>query len=221
MKQVAIVGLSPSTHDDAPYVDPAWETWGLPWDNGKFPYFDRLFDVHPLECIKEAIPSFYQPCYLERLRELDAPLYMQKSYKEIPNAIAYPLSEVSALVGDYYNSTIAYMLGLAIYEEYEKIALWGVDLIGQGGWGHADEYMDERPNVEYLLGFARGKGIDVWTPESCPLLKFAGRFPLGKVIPHYGKRYGYLKAPNDFSYITAPPPDWKGHSKPPEYRKWQ
>ena len=177
MKQVAIVGLSPSTHDDAPYVDPAWETWGLPWDNGKFPYFDRLFDVHPLECIKEAIPSFYQPCYLERLRELDAPLYMQKSYKEIPNAIAYPLSEVSALVGDYYNSTIAYMLGLAIYEEYEKIALWGVDLIGQGGWGHADEYMDERPNVEYLLGFARGKGIDVWTPESCPLLKFAGRFP--------------------------------------------
>ena len=221
MKQVAIVGLSPSTHDDAPYTDPAWETWGLPWDNGRFPYFDRLFDIHPLECIKEAIPSFYQPNYLDRLKNLDVPLYMQEAYDEIPNATEYPLDEVSSLIGDYYNSTIAYMLGLAIYEGYEKIALWGVDLIGQGGWGHADEYMDERPNVEYLLGFARGKGIEVWTPDECPLLKFGGRFPLGNVVPHYGKRYGFLKEPNDFSYITPTPSNWKGHSRPPEYRKWQ
>lgn len=99
MKQVAIVGLSPSTHDDAPYEDPEWETWGLPWDNGRYPYFDRLFDVHPLECIKEAIPSFYQPDYLDRLRNLDVPLYMQQAYDEIPNATAYPLDDVSALVG--------------------------------------------------------------------------------------------------------------------------
>ena len=95
---------------------------------------------------------------------------MQEAYDEIPNSTEYPLGAVSELVGDYYNSSIAYMLGLAIYEGYDKIALWGVDLIGQGGWGHADEYMDERPNVEYLLGFARGKGIDVWLPEVCPLL---------------------------------------------------
>ena len=122
MKQVAIVGLSPSTHDDAPYTDPDWEVWGLPWDNGRFPYFDRLFDVHPLECIKEAIPSFYPPNYLDRLRELDVPLYMQEAYDEIPNSTEYPLGSVSELVGDYYNSSIAYMLGLAIYEGYDKIA---------------------------------------------------------------------------------------------------
>jgi len=192
MRQVAIVGLAPSTHDDAPYEDPDWEVWGLPWDNDRYPYFDRLFDIHPLECIREAIPSFYPPGYEVRLKELDAPLYMQQDYHDIPNAIEYPLEAVSDLVGDYYNSSIAYMLGLAIFEEVDKIGVWGVDMDGPGEPGHANEYRDERPNCEYLLGFARAKGIEIYLPEKCPLLKFGGEFPLGTVIPNYGHRYGYL-----------------------------
>ena len=111
---------------------------------------------------------------------------------DIPNAIEYPLQEVSDLVGDYYNSSIAYMLALAIFEEYDKIGIWGVDMIGQGEPGHADEYRDERPNCEYLIGFAKAKGIEIYLPDECPLLKFSGRFPLGTVIPNYGHRYGYL-----------------------------
>ena len=192
MRQVAIVGLAESTHDDAPYEDPDWEVWGLPWDEERWPYFDRLFDIHPLECIREATPSFYRRGYEDRLRELEYPLYMQEGYIDIPNAIEYPLQEVSALVGDYYNSSIAYMLALAIFEEYDKIGLWGVDMIGRGEMGHADEYADERPNCEYLLGFAKAKGIEIYLPDECPLLKFGGRFPLGTVIPNYGHRYGYL-----------------------------
>tara|TARA_Y100000310_G_scaffold216045_1_gene217006 strand:+ start:67 stop:654 length:588 start_codon:yes stop_codon:yes gene_type:complete len=192
MKQVAVVGLSPSTHDAAPYEDPDWEVWGLPWDNDRYPYFDRLFDIHPLECIREATPSFYPPRYEDRLRELDAPLYMQQAYEDIPNAIAYPLDEVSSVVGDYYNSSIAYMLAMAIVENVGKIGLWGVDMSGPGEPGHADEYRDERPNCEYLLGFAKAKGTEIYLPDECPLLKFGGSFPLGNVIPNYGNRYGYL-----------------------------
>ena len=192
MRQIAVVGLAPSTHDDAPYEDPDWEVWGLPWDNDRYPYFDRLFDIHPLECIREATPSFYQPGYEDRLRELDAPLYMQQAYPDIPNAIEYPLGAVSDLVGDYYNSSIAYMLGLAIFEGADKIGVWGVDMDGPGEPGHANEYRDERPNCEYLLGFAKAKGIEIYLPEKCPLLKFGGEFPLGTVIPNYGHRYGYL-----------------------------
>ena len=192
MRQIAVVGLAPSTHDDAPYEDPDWEVWGLPWDNERYPYFDRLFDIHPLECIREATPSFYYPGYEDRLRELGAPLYMQQAYPDIPNAIEYPLKVVSNLVGDYYNSSIAYMLGLAIFEYPDKIGVWGVDMDGPGEPGHANEYRDERPNCEYLLGFAKAKGIEIYLPEKCPLLKFGGKFPLGTVIPNYGHRYGYL-----------------------------
>jgi len=192
MRQIAIVGLAPSTHDDAPYEDPDWEVWGLPWDNERYPYFDRLFDIHPLECIREATPSFYQPGYEDRLRELGVPLYMQQAYPDIPNAIEYPLKVVSNLVGDYYNSSIAYMLGLAIFEYADKIGIWGVDMDGPGKPGHADEYRDERPNCEYLLGFAKAKGIEIYLPEKCPLLKFGGEFPLGIITPNYGHPYGYL-----------------------------
>ena len=129
MRQVAIVGLAPSTHDDAPYEAPDWEVRGLPWDEERWPYFDRLFDIHPLECIRKATPSFYRDGYEERLRELENPLYMQEDYVDIPNAIEYPLSEVSNLVGDYYNSSIAYMLALAIFEEYDKIGIWALTWI--------------------------------------------------------------------------------------------
>ena len=197
-KQVAIVGLAPSTHDAAPYNSPFWEMWGLPWDEGKYPHYDRLFDIHPLECIKAATPSFYRQGYEDRLRGLEGKLYMQQAYEEIPNAIEYPLDKGSMLVGDYFNSSIAYMLGLAIYEKYDRIGLWGVDMKEKGEWGHANEYRDERPNCEYLLGFAKGKGIEIHLPHESPLLKFSGEFPLGTVIPHYGVRYGFLS--DGFSY---------------------
>ena len=203
MRQVAIVGLAKSTHDDAPYEDPDWEVWGLPWDEEKWTYFDRLFDIHPLDCIRKATPSFYRDGYEDRLRELERPLYMQEDYVDIPNAIEYPLQEVSDLVGDYYNSSIAYMLALAIFEQVDKIGIWGVDMADHGEPGHADEYMYERPNCEYLLGFAKAKGIEIYLPEKCPLLKFSGQFPLGTVIPIYVKRYGYLSSPYSYYQIAG------------------
>tara|TARA_Y100000310_G_scaffold180719_1_gene180646 strand:- start:1101 stop:1688 length:588 start_codon:yes stop_codon:yes gene_type:complete len=193
VRQVAVVGLAPSTHDEAPYADPHWEMWGLPWDEEGWPYFDRLLDIHPLECIREATPSFYRRGYEDRLRELEAPLYMQEAYPDIPNALEYPLQEVSSVVGDYYNSSIAYLLGMAIAEKVDKIGLWGVDMNSKGAAGHANEYRDERPNCEYMLGFAHARGIETYLPDACPLLKFNGEFPLGKVIPKYGHRYGYLE----------------------------
>ena len=135
------------------------------------------------------------------MRDLEGKLYMQQAYEDIPNAIEYPLEQVSMLIGDYYNSSIAYMLGLAIYEKYDRIGLWGVDMKESGDWGHANEYRDERPNCEYLLGFAKGRGIEIYLPPDCPLLKFNGEFPLGTVIPHYGVRYGFLS--DGFSYQEA------------------
>jgi len=195
MRKIAIIGLADSTHSDAPYRDPDWEIWGLAWDEGAWPFFDRHFDIHPLECIRQATPSFYRDGYEERLREVseELPLFMQEAYPDIPNALRYPLEDVSALVGDYYNSTVAYMIAMAIYEEVDQIGLWGIDMNSKGSPGHANEYRDERPNCEYLLGFAKAKGIDIYLPDKCPLLKFQGEFPLGCITPDYGHRYGWLK----------------------------
>ena len=54
--QVAIVGLAPSTHDQAPFEDPEWETWGLAQDNESYPYLGRAFEMHPLPFIREVKP---------------------------------------------------------------------------------------------------------------------------------------------------------------------
>lgn len=65
----------------------------------------------------------------------------------------------------YLSSSIAYELALAIYEGFEEIHLYGVDLVTDA------EYAWQKPGVEYLLGFALGKGIRVVLPVNCPLLR--------------------------------------------------
>jgi hypothetical protein len=180
MRQIAIVGLADSTHDKAPYKDSSWELWGLTLDHEKCFYFDKAFQMHPLSFINNTSFSSEDE---RSLRELDIPIYMQESYSEIPNAVAYPLEGVINLVGDYFNSSIAYMLGLAILENVDRIGIWGVDMIAD------DEFAYQRPNAEYLIGFAKGRGIDVFVPGESSLLTFG----VGDQVlaDDWSGRYGY------------------------------
>ena len=142
--KVAIVGLGPS-HDDVPWKE--WETWGLPWDAWS-PRYDALFEMHDRSLFETRSGS-----YTDDLITSNIPTYMQKKHGDIPMSREYPLRKVSALVGDYYGSSIAYMIALAIYLDYSEIGLWGVEL--------SNDYDHQRPNLEYLLGFAKGRGIKV------------------------------------------------------------
>ena len=180
MRQVAIIGLAPSTHDDAPYKDPSWELWGLTIDVEKCFYFDRMFQMHPLSFLNSSRNS---KIHEDSLKEFDIPIYMQESYSEIPNSIAYPLDDVISIVGDYFSSSIAYMIGLAILEKVDRIGMWGVDMSAD------DEHEYQRPNAEYLLGFAKGRGIDVFVPEESPLLTFG--FGDQVLADDWKGRYGY------------------------------
>jgi hypothetical protein len=178
MRQIAIIGLADSTHNDAPYKDPSWELWGLAIDQEKCFYLDRAFQIHPLSFIRTRGEDE------DRLRELDIPLYMQEAYPDIPNSIAYPLNDVMAIVGDYFNSTVAYMLGLAILEKVDRIGIWGVDMTAD------DEFEYQRPNAEYLIGFAKGMGIDVFIPADSSLLTFGVKGG-GVHTKNWNGRYGY------------------------------
>ena len=204
--QIAIVGLSPSTHEDAPWGDDEWEIWGLPWDS-MWELIDIHFEIHALELLKDS--TILPPRYFDRLNSLST-LYMQKEYSDVPNAMAYPLAEVINTLGvDYFNSSISYMLGLAIHRIksyryrdtplYEsKIGLWGVDMddieaLDPNDPSYKTEYKYQRPNLEYLIGFARGLGIEVYIPEQSSLCKFNGEgVPFGPLFPNYPQRYGFL-----------------------------
>lgn len=188
VKQVAIVGLSP-THDDAPFYDLDWDKWGLPWDDGYWVHYNRLFEMHDIDLLRKP-ESYRKQGYIEWLKDEVAPatpVYMQDKYFD--GAVAYPVTQVAHTIGkDYFNSSIAYMIALAIHENYDRIGIWGCDLTDD------EEYAYQRPNAEYLIGLARGKGIDVYIPEESYLTRFSSKgIKLGSMEPHYPSRYGFLK----------------------------
>lgn len=184
--KVAIVGLSRSTHEQAPWDNHDWQIWGLPWDEGYWPRMSRLFEMHDIKLLRSA-QSKRPDGYMGRLRhEIDVPLYMQDKY--FLNATRFPFEEVAETIGKpYWNSSIAYALSLAIHEKAEEIAIYGVDMAAE------EEFFYQRPNIEYLIGLAVGKGIKVTIPEASPLCKFnAFGVRYYDSFPVYAGRYGYL-----------------------------
>lgn len=180
--KVAIIGLSATTHDLAPWHDPEWQKWGLPWD-AYYARMDRLFEMHDMRLLVGE-HSKRKPGYFQLLEECGVPLYMQEQWN---NALRYPFKEVAQTTGYYWNSSIAYAMALAIHEGAEEIAIYGVDMKAD------DEYGYQKPNMEYLVGLARGKGIKVHIPDESPLCKFnAYGIRFYNHVPTYHKRYGWL-----------------------------
>jgi len=116
------------------------------------------------------------------LRMAKVPVVMLERHEDIPTSVRYPMEDVLALVGKatgkstpYLESSIAYMLAQAILElkPGDRVGIWGVDL-------HCDsEYGFQRPNLEYLMGLARGKGIKVYIPPQSALLTHQMGVPYG------------------------------------------
>jgi len=177
--KVAIIGLSPSTHDQAPWYDQEWEKWGLPWDHA-WPLMDRLFEMHDIRLL-ESEHSKRPRGYIDRLKESYVPLYMQEEY--FPSATQYPFE-----IARYYNSSVSYAMALAIYEGAEEIGLWGIDM------ADGEEYTYQRANMEYLIGRAEGQGITVHIPKESHLCRFAGEgIKFYNHNPVYVDRYGWLR----------------------------
>lgn len=68
----------------------------------------------------------------------------------------YPLqSIISKFNSRFFTNSISYMIAFALYEGFEKISLYGVDM------DSGSEYEFERPSVSYWIGFARGLSVEV------------------------------------------------------------
>lgn len=158
--------------DSAKEAPEGVERWGMPWHPELWVTLDRFFEIHDMELGD----SWFTDDYIEKLKSIDAPLYMNKAYFD--NATAYPLDEVVSATGDYFESTISYMLALAIYEGYKDIGIYGVSM------NAGEEYAHQRPNLEYLIGLARGKGISVTIPHG-PVNKYSHHCDI------YPRRYGW------------------------------
>jgi hypothetical protein len=182
-KRVAIVGFSTATRHLTPFDDFEYEIWGLNQLYRHLPRADRWFDIHE-NWDEHVIEGTDHAAWI---KNSEIPVYMKDFLPDAPQSLRFPIEHTMRyfsqdILGkadfDYYTSTIAYMLALAIYEKFETIAIYGVDLV------IGTEYFHQKACVEYYLGVAAGKGIQIIVPEESALLK-----------QEY--RYGWEKASKD------------------------
>ncbi len=168
-KTVAIIGFANSTRDLAPWDDERVECWTLnrahqePWCKR----ITRHFQIHGIGYLKRCMGHSKgdREHYEWLCAEHDFPLYTQAKYSEFKSCIPFPIDEARKRFGNFYTSTMAYMMALAIMEGFERIEIYGFEMESD------TEYRYQRDSAEYFIGFAVGLGIEVYLPPQCSLLK--------------------------------------------------
>lgn len=132
VKELILLGTEPSSVE-CPYDH---EVWGV---NRVYKFAKRIDRLFCIGSVDE----------LEDIREYQAELGF-----DIVDTSNYPIYKVmDYFQTDYFSDTVCYMMALALIEGYERIYLYGVDMLG--------EYAVERNGVEYWVGRAIGKGAQV------------------------------------------------------------
>lgn len=166
IRKVAIVGGGP-TRVYAPYHDKSWDIWAFSSRDYKYPRITRWFEIHAPTDLRQQLAgrkpgrrTFAE--YVNFMRRLKCPVYMQKAFKHIPNSVRFPVEWVLEEFGRCFTSTASYMVALAILEGYDVIGLWGVNPKGR-------EYGRQRGALEYLFSIAKQRGIRLCFPKGVSL----------------------------------------------------
>jgi hypothetical protein len=191
--KVALVGTAPSSRMLAPYHDKSWSIWGCsPGNMNTLPRVDLWFELHSNLLWPEH--EQYGKPYIEWLKAQTFPVYMQSHWPMadgqrvdtktiIPNAVAFPRDELVAEFGDeFFTSSFAWQMALAIRMGASEIALFGIDMASR------DEYIRQRPGFYYFKREAIKRGIKVSAPhesdimQSPPLYAYVDSTPFGRKI---------------------------------------
>ena len=187
-KRIAIVGTAPSWKA-CPWDDPGLLIWGL---NDAYvlnlPRVDAWWEMHPLDHMhfrkmdqrvihEQDVPAGYYVRPEGHLQQLQAmattiPVYLQAEPPQgwPVNARRFDIERAVAEFGDYFASGPAYMVAQAIWDGAEEIQVWGIHLETEA------EYREQRPNFEFMLGIAKGRGIRIVMAPQSPVLKHGFRY---------------------------------------------
>ena len=181
--KVCIVGHAGTTRAAAPYDDPSFEFWGcnelamqpdIASIGGRF---DLWWNIHPRAEI--------EPDHIEWVKSCGKPTFMVEQYTDIPTAVRFPHETVEqSFPRHYWTSTIAWQVAYALVMEYTEIHIYGVEMTCESERGEPSEYGYQRSCLEYWLGLAEGRGVQVVLPERCETLRTVT-----------GWRYGYDQPP--------------------------
>lgn len=146
------------------------EIWGINALGDLF-QCDRVFhmdDVRVQEIRAQADPTSNIAAMLEWLKKHPGPVYTSQKHPDYPGLVEYPLAAVLNTCDgqQYMNSTAAHAIAFAIHLGVKKIMCFGMDFTLPNSY-HAEQ---GRACVEFWLGFARARGIEIRVPKESSLL---------------------------------------------------
>ena len=214
-RKVAILGYAEETRDLVFQLPEDVEIWGInaahffiyaskpdgtitPRTKAKA---TNWFQLHPRDWqnAKGEMTGFFgRPKeHIDFLSKFDGTVWLQKEDKEIPNGKAYPLAEIVKESGrQYFTSTFAYQAGLAWYQHVieknpiDTLYIYGVNL------SSIDEYIHQKPCVEYWCGRLQQAGVKIVVPDGSSILKgdlYAFSGAGGELSDHAFDRLQYWK----------------------------
>jgi len=89
---------------------------------------------------------------IKEINRLGIPVITREKHKLFPTAIPFPYDKMPV---QYFSNSIAYMIAYAVHRGATEIEMYGVALLLE------HEYSDQRPCIEFWIGYAIGKGIKV------------------------------------------------------------
>lgn len=175
-KHIAILGLGPSLDQyvditkrlggRSRFCDEVWAINAL----GNVLDCDLVFhmdDIRVQEVRAKAAPTSNIAAMVKWLKTSRVPVMTSRKHPDYPATIDFPLEDVLNHLGhDYFNSTAAYAVAFAIHIGAGRISLFGVDFT----YPNSHDAEKGRGCVEYWLGQARARGIDLRLPKTTSLM---------------------------------------------------
>lgn len=195
--KVAIVGTAPSSKMLAPYGDDSWQIWACSAGNmNQLPRVNIWFEMHAIaEMMAPENRAMAEPFFAWLKEKSDAENFQVVMLEAgtavggivntfVPKAIPYPRDEMIRLFGrNWFTSSVAYMMALAIARGAEEIGLFGVDMAAD-----VEHYSAQRAGCTRFIEIAEERGIKVHVPmESClktaaPMYGYWEGTPFGRRI---------------------------------------
>lgn len=173
---ISILGLGPSVDQyldivkrqggRSKFCDQVWAINAL----GDVFDCDLIFhmdDVRIQEVRANAAPDSNIAAMVKWLQTTETPVMTSRAHENYPSLVEFPLEDVLNTLGlDYFNSTAAYAVAYAIYAGATKISIFGMDFTYENVH-HAEK---GRACVEFWIGQAHARGIEICTPKNTTLL---------------------------------------------------
>jgi len=181
--KIAIVGLGNSYADylSARIASQEFdEIWGINCIGGVI-HVDRTFMMDPVTRFIDTENAGSQTGIArDFLTKNTKPIYSCVIHPDFPAIELYPLEQVAKETGlCYFNNTVAYALGYAVWKKVERICLYGVDFT----YKNVNMAESGRACVEFWCATAISKGIKIEVAHNSGLLDTN--------VPDNEKLYGY------------------------------